>query len=157
MKQHALLLLALLAGCGQSIWGLNAETTSEWYETGPVRKSKEDVARTVRELILRQGYQTPEFDPSDRLETGWETRLATRWREGFRTKLEAEILPAEAGGFNVRVRCTMEVNDNSTQPAIPERAQWVGAGISEKHKVRIPEPAMKIQTLLKNRFFGLNP
>jgi len=157
MKQHALLLLALLAGCGQSIWGLNAETTSEWYETGPVRKSKEDVARTVRELILRQGYQTPEFDPADRLETGWETRLATRWREGFRTKLEAEILPAEAGGFNVRVRCTMEVNDNSTQPAIPERAQWVGAGISEKHKVRIPEPAMKIQTLLKNRFFGLNP
>ena len=116
MKQHALLLLALLAGCGQSIWGLNAETTSEWYETGPVRKSKEDVARTVRELILRQGYQTPEFDPADRLETGWETRLATRWREGFRTKLEAEILPAEAGGFNVRVRCTMEVNDNSTQP-----------------------------------------
>ena len=157
MKQHALLLLALLAGCGQSIWGLNAEKTSEWYETGAVRKSKEDVARTVRELILRQGYQTPEFNADNRIETGWETRLATRWREGFRTKLEAEILPGEAGGFNVRVRCTMEVNDNSAQPAIPERAQWVGAGISEKHKVRIPEPAIKIQTQLKNRFFGLNP
>ena len=111
----------------------------------------------MRELILRQGYQTPEFDPSDRLETSWETRIATRWREGYRTKLEAEILPAESGGFNVRIRSTMEINENQTNPAIPERADWVGAGISEKHKVRIPEPAIKIQTQLKNRFFGLNP
>ena len=157
MKTLALLLLVVLAGCGQSAWGLMADRTSDWYETGPVRKSREDVARTVRELILRQGYQTPEFNVDNRLETGWETRLATRWREGYRTKLEAEILPAEAGGFNVRVRCTMEINENTSQPAIPERAEWVGAGISEKHKVRIPEPAIKIQTQLKNRFFGLNP
>jgi hypothetical protein len=155
MKNAALLLLVALAGCGQSAWGLMAERTSDWYETGPVRKSKDDVARTVRELILRQGYQTPEFD-SDRLETSWETRLATRWREGYRTKLEAEILPAESGGFNVRIRSTMEINENQSNPAIPERAEWVGAGISEKHKVRIPEPAIKIQTQLKNRFFGLN-
>ena len=157
MKHNALLLLLLLAGCGQSAWGLMADKTSDWYETGQVRKSKEDIARMVRELILRQGYQTPEFDASGRLETSWENRLATRWREGYRTKLEAEILPAEAGGFNVRVRCTMEINENTSQPAIPERAEWVGAGISEKHKVRIPEPAIKIQTQLKNRFFGLNP
>ena len=157
MKYHAILLTLLLGGCGQSAWGLMADRTSDWYETGPVRKTKEDVARTVRELILRQGYQTPEFDPSDRLETGWETRLATRWREGYRTKLEAEILPAESGGFNVRIRSTLEINENQSQPASPERADWVGAGISEKHKVRIPEPAIKIQTQLKNRFFGLNP
>jgi hypothetical protein len=156
MKNTALLLLIALAGCGQSAWGLMAERTSDWYETGPVRKSKDDVARTVRELILRQGYQTPEFDTSDRLETSWEMRLATRWREGYRTKLEAEIIPAEAGGFNVRIRSTMEINENLSNPAIPERAEWVGAGISEKHKVRIPEPAIKIQTQLKNRFFGLN-
>lgn len=157
MKHNAGILLVLLAGCGQSIWGLNAERTSEWYETGPVRKSKEDIAHTVRELILRQGYQTPEFDADSRLETAWETRMAVQWREGYRTKLEAQIVPAEAGGFNVRIRSTMEVNENQSQPAIPERAHWVGAGVSEKHKTRIPEPAIKIHTQLKNRFFGLNP
>ena len=157
MKPYAILLLTLLGGCGQSAWGLMADRTSDWYETGPVRKSKEDVARTVRELILRQGYQTPEFDTANRLETAWETRMAVQWREGYRTKLEAEILPAEAGGFNVRIRSTMEVNENQSQPAIPERAQWVGAGVSDRHKSRIPEPAIKIQTQLKNRFFGLNP
>ena len=108
-------LLVLLAGCGQSAWGLMAERTSEWYETGPVRKPKDDVARTVRELILRQGYQTPEFDAANRLETAWETRMAVQWRESYRTKLEAEILPAESGGFNVRIRSTMEVNENQTQ------------------------------------------
>src|SRR5262245_30603894 len=135
MKHPALLLLVVTAGCGgQSAWGLMAERTSEWYETGTVRKSKEDVVRTVRELILRSGYQTPEFDSADRLETGWDTRMSTRWREGYRTKLEAEILPAEAGGFNVRIRSTMEINENEGHPAIPERAQWVGAGISDKHK-----------------------
>jgi hypothetical protein len=157
MDRTAVLLLALLAGCGQTPWGLMADRTSDWYETGQVRKSKADIARTVRELILRQGYQTPEFDVEDRLETAWDVRLATRWREGVRSKLEAEILPHESGGFNVRVRCTMEVNENQSQPGIAERAQWVGAGVSEKHKVRIPEPAIKIQTQLKNRFFGLNP
>lgn len=157
MNRTAGLLLLVLSGCGQSAWGLMADKTSDWYETGQIRKSKVDIARTVRELILRQGYQTPEFDEADHLETGWETRLATRWREGYRTKLEAEIVPFETGGFNVRVRCTMELNDNEHQPAIAERAKWVGAGISEKHKVRIPEPAIKVQTQLKNRFFGLNP
>jgi hypothetical protein len=157
MKSLALPLLLLLAGCGQSAWGLMADRTSEWYETGPVRKPKADVARTVRELILRQGYQTPEFDADSRLETAWETRMAVQWREGYRTKLEAEILPAESGGFNVRIRSTMEVNENQTQPSIPERAHWVGAGVSDRHKNRIPEPAIKIQTQLKNRFFGLNP
>src|SRR5262245_20561941 len=99
MRHLAFPLLALLAGCGQSAWGLMAERTSDWYETGTVRKSREDVARTVRELILRQGYQTPEFDADNRLETAWETRMSVRWREGYRTKLEAEILPAEFGGF----------------------------------------------------------
>lgn len=157
MNRSAVLLLALLGGCGQSVWGLAADSTSEWYETGQVRKPKSDIARTVRELILRQGYQTPEFDADNRLETAWDTHLATRWREGFRSKLEVEIVPYETGGFNVRVRSHMEVNENEHQPAIAERAKWVGAGISEKHKVRIPEPAIKIQTQLKNRFFGLNP
>ena len=40
MKNLELLLLLGLAGCGQSAWGLMADRTSDWYETGPVRKSK---------------------------------------------------------------------------------------------------------------------
>ena len=157
MNRSALALLALLPGCSQSPWGLMADHTSDWYETGQVRKSKSDIARTVRELMLRQGYQTPEFDAENRLETSWDTHMSPRWRESYRTKLEAQIVPYDTGGFNVRIRSTMEVNENERNPSIPEQAKWVGAGISEKHKTRIPEPAIKIQTQLKNRFFGLNP
>jgi len=135
-----------------------ADRTSEWYETGTVRKSREDIARTVRELLLRQGYQTAEFDPAqERAETAWDAHYSTRWREGFRTKMEAEILPVASGGFNVRVRSTMEINDNDSSASIPERAKWVGAGVSEKHRDHIPDQAIRVHTLLKNRFFGLNP
>ena len=105
--------------------GMASERTSEWFETGQVRKSREDIARAVRELIVRQGYEAPDFDASaDRIETSWDTHLSIRFREGFRTMIEAEILPVEAGGFNVRVRSTMEINDNDLQCNIAERAAW---------------------------------
>lgn len=160
MTRFACLLLPLLSGCSlnEVMAGVASERQSIWYETGPVRKPREDVARTVREFLLRQGYVAPAFEAgSERIETGWDTHLSTRWREGYRTKLEAEILADAGGGFNVRVRSTMEINDNERHPSIAERAQWVGAGASEKHKARIPEPAIKLHTQLRTRFFGLNP
>jgi hypothetical protein len=160
MKRFACLLLPLLCACSmhESPFGLMADRTSDWYETGPVRKPREEIARTIRELLLRQGYVTTEFEGgSERIETGWDAHLSPRWREGYRTKVDAEILPAGPGAWNVRVRSSMELNDNVVHPSSAEQATWVGAGISDKHKPDIPGPAIKLHTLLKNRFFGLNP
>ena len=159
-RSTGVLLLLLLGGCSFNDLGagLMMDKTSDWFHTGQIKKSREDIARTVRELITRQGYVTPDFDASaERIETTWDTHLSVRYREGYRTKIEAEILPVEAGGFNVRVRSTMEINDNDNQVSDPERARWVGAGVSERHKSHIPEPAMKLNLMLKYRFFGLNP
>jgi hypothetical protein len=160
MSRFAFLVLPLLSGCmiHETPFGFMADKTSDWYETGPVRKPHEEIARTIRELLLRQGYATPEFDGvSEGIQTGWDVHLSTRWREGYRTKIDAEIVPVGTGAFNVRVRSWMELNDNVVHPGIGEQATWVGAGVSDKHKSSIPEPAIKLHTLLKNRFFGLNP
>jgi|SRR6185436_19266581 hypothetical protein len=161
MNRFALLLLPFLASCGpgQILGGsFGADTTSDWYETGQVRKNRDEIIRMVRELLLRQGYLTAEVDAEQkRIETCWDPHYSPRWREGYRTKLEAEILPLDSGGFNVRIRSSMELNDNELSCSIPERAKWVGAGVSEKHKPHIPDQAIKVHMLLKNRFFGLNP
>jgi hypothetical protein len=152
------LLTLSLSSCGLIGGSLAAERASDWYETGQVKKSREEIVRVLRELILRQGYLTAEFDPEQqRGESSWDTHFSVRWREGFRTKVEAEILPLPSGGFNVRVRSLMELNDNDSTPIAPERAQWVGAGVSDKHKIHIADQALKLHTLLKNRFFGMNP
>ena len=161
MNRSSWIVLPLLALCSCSGFlggSMGAESISEWYETGQVRKNRDEIVRIVRELLLRQGYLTAEFDPAQqRAETCWDAHYSPRWREGYRTKLEAEILPLASGGFNIRIRSTMEVNDNDSSAAIPERAKWVGAGVSEKHKPHIPDQAIKVHTLLKNRFFGMNP
>jgi len=158
MNRITWMILPLLSACSGWIGGsMYAERTSDWYETGQVRKSRDEIARTVRELLLRQGYQTAEFDAAqERAETCWDTRISTRWREGTRTKLEAEILPVASGGFNVRIRSTMEIN-NSEYGNMAEKADWIGAGASEKHKAHIADEAVKIHSTLKLRFFGLNP
>jgi hypothetical protein len=161
MKRFAWMVLPLMTSCSLSdlLSGAVAqEKTSQWYETGQVRKTRSDIAHIIRELLLRQGYQTAEFDAAqERAETAWEAHYSPRWREGYRTKVEAEILPLDSGGFNVRVRSIMEINENENSAAIPERARWVGAGVSEKHKPHIPDQAIKVHMLLKTRFFGLNP
>jgi len=157
MNRIIWMVLPFLSGCTGWIGGsMYTERTSDWYETGQVRKSRDEVVRVVREVLLRQGYRTLEFDASEaQAETGWDVHYSTMWREGIRTRLQAEILPMASGGFNVRVRCTMEINDNDS--GVPERAQWVGAGVSDKHRPHIPDQAIKVQMLLKNRFFGMNP
>lgn len=161
-RAYLLLLLPLLGGCmpGEVLAGAGAERHSEWFETGPVRKPKDELLRLVRDLMLRQGYQVPYPEPNgNTLESGWDTHLSPRYREGYRSKIEAEIVPVEGsgGGLNVRVRSTLEINDNTAYPGIAEQAQWVAAGISDKHRPRIPEPAMKLHQVLKLKLFGFNP
>jgi hypothetical protein len=160
MNRLAWLLPALLSGCllHQTPFGLMADRTSPWLETGPVLKPRDEIVRTVRDLMIRHGYQVPEIDAAaDHVETGWDTHLSTLWREGNRTMVEAEIVPLESGRFNVRIRSTMEINDNSASPAVEEKASWIPAGVVDKNKERIGAPALRLQAQLKVRFFGLNP
>lgn len=163
MNRFAWLLLLPLAACSSGIvtdfqaGGLAANRVSGWYETGQVIKSREDLARTCRELLTRQGYYVSNFDEkADRIVTEWDVNLSPRFREGTRTKMEVEIIELDRGGFNIRSRSWFEVNNEMQNPSIPEKAVWVGAGISDKHKDRIPEPAMRFHSMLRLRLFGLN-
>jgi hypothetical protein len=50
----------------------------------------------------------------------------------------------------------MEVNNNGVNPSDPNKAEWVGAGVTDRHKDRISEPALRFHNMLKFRLFGLN-
>jgi len=159
VNRLALLLLPLLAGCAVNEVGAGilANRCSDWYETGQVIKPHDDLTRTIRELLTRQGYDTPTFDASkDWVETDWDIHLSPRFREGYRTKLEVELLPLERGGYNIRSRSWFEVNNEDKNASNPDKAVWVGAAVSEKHRDRIPEAAMRFHSMLKLRLFGLN-
>lgn len=159
----AALLLLLAAGCSSGpitdfqAGGLAANRVSGWYETGQVLKPRNDIARTVRELLTRQGYTVPDFDAdSEMISTAWDVNLSPRFREGTRTRIDVEIVPLDRGGFNIRSRSWLEVNNEMQNPSNPDKAVWVGAGISEKHRDHIPEPAMRFHSMLRLRLFGLN-
>jgi hypothetical protein len=158
MSRLTVLLLVLLPGCSFTVSdvfnGGAMSKTSEWLETGEVRQSHEDVARTVREQLTRLGYPPTEF-VDERIETPWDVHLSPRYREGYRTKVEAQILTLGPGAFNVRVRSTIEIN-NAQSEGTSERPDWIGAGASEKHKAHIADEAVKLNSTLKLRFFGLN-
>jgi len=160
MNRLPLLALPFFFGCSggpDEISGIGASRTSSWYETGQVKKPREDLARTVHELMARQGYTVPDFDEKKEwIETEWMVDLSPRWREGTRTKIQSEIVPLGEGGYNIRVRSWMEINNASIFPSDPARAVWIGAGVSDRHKDRIPEPAIKLFITLRLRLFGLN-
>jgi hypothetical protein len=160
MNRFAFLLLLPLSGCvvnDLTSGALAANRCSRWFETGEVRRSQEDLARTIRELLTRQGYKTPDFDATKTwIETDWEVNLSPRYREGTRFKIEVEILPLGGNSFNVRSRSWFEVNNEMQHPTDLDKAVWVGAGASEKHRDHIPEPAMRFHSQLQLRLFGLN-
>jgi hypothetical protein len=155
------MILPFLGGCfinQVTSFGIMAERTSAWYETGAVQKPLPEITRTVHEAILRQGYSTPNFD--DRavwIETSWNTDMSPMFRESVRSMIEVEIVPVDKNSYNVRVRSSVEVNDSSSHPGDAALASWVGAGVCDKQKPRIPEAAIQLHSILKLRFFGFNP
>jgi len=152
------LALALLSGCivNEIAAGAGANRTSPWYETGEVRIAREDLLRTIRELISRNDYVISNLDTNaNQIETDWDVHMSPHFRQSYRSKLEIELVPGP-GGFNVRTRSWMEINNNSPHPSDIDRAEWVGAGVSDRHKDRISEPAMRFHSMLKIRLFGLN-
>src|SRR5712675_895843 len=108
MRRLPALLCLLLTGCFLFRPGSATEKVSNWYEVGTVLKPKEEITRAIREMVTRNGYQIPQFDAAaTSLATDWDVHLSTRYHEGYRTMIEAELRPPEiGGGFNVRVRST---------------------------------------------------
>ena len=162
MRRIAPFALALLAGCdvvGPSDFqgAAGAYRTSSWYECDPVKKPREELVRTIRDLITRCGYKAPDTDPDDGFyRTDWDVRMSPRYRESFRTRLDVELVRQESGEYIVRTRSWMEVNNNGVNPSDPNKAEWVGAGVTDRHKDRISEPALRFHNMLKFRLFGLN-
>ena len=162
MKRAAALALTLLTGCGLGVsdfaGAAGATRTSPWYETDDCRKSRDELGRMVLELISRCGFKAPDTLPSDdHVMTDWSLQMSPRWRESFRSRLEVEIAPGKTNGtYYVRTRSWMEVNNNSVAPSDPDKAEWVGAGVTDRHKDRINEAGLRFHNMLKFRLFGLD-
>ncbi len=158
MARSAWILPALLtSGCFfPDVASSVAGSASDWYETGPVKRPHEEITRATRDIVSRQGYTVTTFDEREgRLETDWVTNMSSHWREGFRTKIEAEFVRVPGSGTKIRVRSRREVNDESRNPMAAERARWISAAFDEKQKPKIPEPAIRIDQLLKFKFQGM--
>lgn len=157
---RAVLLLALgQTGCSMlhGVEGLAGTATSAWYSVGPVRKPATDILGTARDVIVKQGYTVGTFDAAEgRVESNWDVQLSAHWREGNRTKLEAELEESGPGAFVVRVRSHTELNNNAKQPLSLQHAEWIGASLDKKWEGRMNEPAQRFHTMLKLRFFGLD-
>jgi len=160
IRRSAWMVLPFLGGCfvtQVTSFGIMAERTSDWYETGPVQKPFPEIVRTIHEAILRQGYSTPNFDErSSHIVTAWNTDMSPMFRESLRTMIEVDIVPVDRNSYNVRIRSSAEVNDSSSHPGDASLASWVGAGVCDKQKPRIPEAAVHLHSVLKLRFFGFN-
>jgi hypothetical protein len=123
--------------------------TSEWYEIAPVSKPVPQVMEVARETVRRGGFTLLPSDGTDRIFTEWQLQLSPRLREGFRTKLEVEVVKLERGGVKVRVRGFREVNDDAYNPSNPSNAHWINASLDDKQKDRIPEDAIRVHQILK--------
>ena len=155
----AALLLMLPSGCGliaQLIQPFVEITAGTWYTVGPVRRDLPELTTMTRDLILRQGFKITRFKPDEKLiESEWKVQLSPRFREGFRTMLEVTFHPDTNGLTVIRIRSHRQVNDNSENPILGDRAIWIGASIDEKQSRRMNEPSMKLSQILKLKLFGL--
>jgi hypothetical protein len=95
MRNLLWMFLPLVGGC----FVLNAATpvlgtkaVSDWYEVTPVLKPVPEALKVAREIVHRAGFALPPADGTDRFETEWLTELSTHWRQGFRSKLEVEVV-----------------------------------------------------------------
>lgn len=154
MKRAWVPLLATLGGCWLPAYTI-AQSSSEWFEIPHVNRPADEVVRSAREILARQGYRLRPDSPGDLgLETEWDVHLSSHWREGFRTKVELRVDRAGPDRSVVRVRSYREFNDFARAPWNADEAQWVGASLDEKHKFKIGEPAMRVRQLLKVKLEG---
>ena len=147
MRPVARLLPLALAGClVPEVFGTSV---SEWHVVGPVRRPPEEVVQITRDTLARSYRLLPAEPGQARVETDWEVHLSSHWREGYRTKVEAEFERHDSGGILVKIRSYREINDNARNPTVPEQAKWIAAEVDEKHKDKVSEPAVRLRQLLK--------
>jgi hypothetical protein len=148
----------LLAGCYlfDPLITAAAGSSSEWYSTGAIRKPRPEILATAREILVRESYKVPPFNPQGAwLETEWKVELSSHWREGYRTKVEVELVPADGGRTDARVRSYREFNDNARTPMMIEDASWIAGSLDDKHADKIPEPALRLRYLLRFKLTGM--
>jgi uncharacterized lipoprotein len=158
MRLPLALLIPLSGGCffmdvAEPMIGSGA---GDWLETGAVLRPRDELLQAAREAAFRQGYRVPETETRpEGFTTDWITSYSSHWREGHRTRLQVEAVPAEPRGINVRIRSFREFNDEARQPMVPEKAQWRGAATDEKQKQKVNEPALRLRQVLKLKYFGI--
>ena len=149
----------LLGGCGflsSLIQPLVEISAGSWYRVGPVRRDLAELTTLTRNLVVRQGFKIPRFNPRNGLiETDWKVQLSPHFREGNRTKIEVVFHPDPDGSTLIRIRSYREINENSEIPMNSNKVEWVGASLDEKQAGRMNEPSMKLQQTLKLKLFGL--
>ena len=126
-------------------------SASDWYEVAPVTKPVPQVMEIARETVRRAGFTLLPADTTDRIFTEWLVQLSSHWREGFRTRLELEVVRPDGGGLTVRVRGIREINDDARAPASPAQAHWINASLDDKQKEKIPESALRVHQILRMR------
>ena len=145
--------LPLLGGCfllNVTAPVLGTSASSDWYEISPVARPAPEVMEIARETVRRSGFALLPPDGTDRIFTEWRVELSAHWRQGFRAKLELELVKLEGTpGLKLRVRGFRDVNDNSRNPSNAADAEWIEATFDEKQKDRIGEFAMKVHQILK--------
>lgn len=154
MRSFLWVALSLPGGCfmydlSSPVLGTN---THDWYEVAPVTKPLPEVLEIAREAVRRSGFTLLPPDTTSRIFTEWIVQLNSHWREGFRTKLEVEVVKREAGGgLAVRIRGVREINEDAKYPTNPARAHWINASLDDKQKEKIPEYAMRVHLVLKRK------
>lgn len=148
----------LVAGCYIFDPVITAATSSssEWYSTGAIKKPKQEILATAREILVRESYKVPPFNlEGSWLQTEWKVELSSHWREGYRTKVEVELVPVAGGGTDARVRSYREFNDNAKTPMMPDDATWMPASFDDKQADKVPEPALRLRYLLRFKLLGM--
>lgn len=154
MRVAALFLLLAPAGCWLPAYTV-ASGASDWVDIPNVNRPPDEAVRTAREVLTRQGYRLAAGAPGElRLESEWDVHLSSHWRDGFRTKIEVRVDRMDNGRSLVRIRDFREFNDHGKSPMNPDAAQWVGASVEDKHRVKMGEPSMRVRQLLKVKLEG---
>jgi hypothetical protein len=128
-----------------------------WYDVGPIRKPLAEINGAAYETLYKQGYSLPEYDAQNpRQETQWEVHLSNSWQEGYRTKVEYVCEGSPPGAYTVWIRSYREYNNNALSPLTLDQASWTSAGLNDRHKDKIDDPALRLRTNLRAKFFGIN-
>jgi hypothetical protein len=153
MRTTLVALLLLPSGCflTQAASPFLQSSASEWVEVTPVQKSTDEILSALRDAFRRTGLKESAGAGPSGMTSEWLVELSSKWRDGYRVKVETEILPLESRGVKIRLREYREVNDNFNNPTRLEDAQWMPASIDERRRGQGGEYALRVMQIVKFR------